>query len=423
MYELWEGVIPVIPVNNYFRAHPSWSTSTLASKAYQLIHFFRFLKRNSLSFWMVRARSAGPVILQFRNELLLRARMPKDYADSPSQNSDEQVREVSTLTHSAAKSILAEVGLLCEWWRQSGEAPIIRGAVHYGNRGRGRFPRNAATLPASFTIIVPAKEKYRTNHVLEPSEVSAIWDYLTLESRPAMPTLLKQHSRYPPSGWSQNRKLTWQKIHDKYRTKLAWVHRQQMLWALMIGSAMRHGEVPLLMSVDVHFYGDDLWVALRVRTRTEHLGRAKTGPRTIFIGWDSRIIAAWQNWTRSRQVLVDKWMSLTGQPDHEMFLTNRDGSPLTTRGMQSLFSTLKARFGCFGGPFVEDQFQIHPHAVRHTVESLFQEWGIPHHVRQRHLGHKKPETTDLYGKVYRKTYINYLSAIDARNLNLSGVGD
>jgi hypothetical protein len=44
-------------------------------------------------------------------------------------------------------------------------------------------------------------------------------------------------------------------------------------------------------------------------------------------------------------------------------------------------------------------------------------------VRQRHLGHKKPETTDLYGKVYRKTYINYLSAIDARNLNLSGEND
>ena len=180
----------------------------------------------------------------------------------------------------------------------------------------------------------------------------------------------------------------------------------------MIGSAMRLGEVPLLMSVDVDFYGDDLWVALRERDNTIHFGKAKTGPRTIFIGWDHRIITAWQNWIRSRQVLVDRWMGLTGQPDHGMFLTNRDGSPLTTRGIQTLFSKLNAKFRRFGGEFVEDQFQIHPHAIRHTVESLFEEWGIPHHVRQRHPGHKKPETTDLYGKVYRKTYVRYLSEME-----------
>ncbi|MCA1618441.1 MAG: site-specific integrase [Acidobacteria bacterium] len=196
-----------------------------------------------------------------------------------------------------------------------------------------------------------------------------------------------------------------------------------MLWALMIGSAMRLGEVPLLMAVDVNFYGDDLWVALRERACTNHLGKAKTGPRTIFIGWDHRIVTAWQNWGRSRQVLVDKRMSLTGQPDHGMFLTNRDGGPLTTRGVQSLFDMLNTKFRYFGGEFIEDQFHIHPHAVRHTVESLFREWGVPHHVRQRHLGHKKPETTDLYGKVYRKTYIRYLSEIDARNSKLSSVMD
>src|SRR5947209_10252009 len=149
MYELWEGVIPIIPVNNYFRAHPSWSTNTLASKAYQLIHFFRFLKRTSLSFWTVKARSAGPAMLLFRNELLLRARMPKDHAGSSSQNSDEQVKGRNAISHSAAKSILAEVGLLCEWWRQPGETPIIRGVFYYGNRRRDRFPRNAAALPAA----------------------------------------------------------------------------------------------------------------------------------------------------------------------------------------------------------------------------------------------------------------------------------
>jgi integrase len=214
--------------------------------------------------------------------------------------------------------------------------------------------------------------------------------------------------------------LAWKKAQQGFRERLAWFHRQQMLWALLLGSAMRRSEVPLLMLVDVQFYRADLWVALRLRKVTEHLGRAKSGPRTIFIGWDTRIISAWQNWTRSRQVLIDLWMAKTGMPDHGMFLTNRSGGPLSVEGMVSLFEMLNSRFKIFGGEFFEDQFKLHPHAIRHTVEALFEEWGISHETRQRHLGHKKPETTDLYGKVYRKTYVALLTALENRNMTRAG---
>jgi integrase len=181
-----------------------------------------------------------------------------------------------------------------------------------------------------------------------------------------------------------------------------------MLWAVFIGSGMRRSEIPLLMVEDVRFYGEDLWLCLRLRRETEHLGKAKTGPRTVFIGWDSRIISAWQNWSRSRQVLLDKWTA-KGQPRHEMFLTNRSGGPLTVDGLESLFVLLNRRFRVFGGEFDEDQFCLHAHALRHSVESLFELWEIPRDMRQRHLGHKKAETTDLYGKVYRKAYREVLS--------------
>jgi integrase len=94
-----------------------------------------------------------------------------------------------------------------------------------------------------------------------------------------------------------------------------------------------------------------------------------------------------------------------------MFFTNRDGGPLTVHGMGSLIDSLNTRFGVFGGQFLEDQFKLYPHAIRHTVETLFKAWGIPRDVRQRHLGHKRPDTTDLYGKVYRSVYVHSLSEL------------
>jgi hypothetical protein len=53
----------------------------------------------------------------------------------------------------------------------------------------------------------------------------------------------------------------------------------------------------------------------------------------MFIGWDERVRIAWENWTRSRQVLVDLWMAKTGKEDHGMLLTNSDGGPLTGQGV------------------------------------------------------------------------------------------
>ncbi len=411
VYELWDDLFPIVPANNYLHSNLALSDRTLADKAYSLVLFFRFLQRNSLDFFNLNSRKLKLFILQFRNELLFRVRAGKDVHK-------QKRAEISlqAIGYSRAQSVLEEAGRLCDWWGIIETRPSQRIASYRKNYSSNPRQVPKLVLPDYFRLNIPRYRKsVQENHVLEPAEVDAIWDYLTSEARPTRPDLLVKYPSGPKSGWSPHHILAWKKAQQQYKERLAWFHRQQMLWALFIGSAMRRSEVPLLTLSDIQLYGADLWVTLRLRKTTENLGYAKSGARTIFIGWDPRIISAWQNWIRSRQVLIDLWMAKTGRPDHGMFLTNRDGGPLTIEGVTSLFKMLNSRFHVFGGEFLEDKFRLHPHAIRHTVEALFKEWGIPHETRQRHLGHKKPETTDLYGKVYRKSYVAFLSRMDARN--------
>ena len=185
-----------------------------------------------------------------------------------------------------------------------------------------------------------------------------------------------------------------------------------MLWAILIATGMRRAEIPLLMVADVEQRDEQLWVRLRPRATTAHLGDAKSGGRSMFAGWDERVVQAWRNWMLSRGDLVDAWMRRTGKADHGMLLVGRDGGPITTKGMASLFAGLNRHFGTFGED--DNRFSLHAHAIRHTVESLFRDWGVPLEVRQQHLGHKRPETTLSYGQTYRERYVEFLSQLDRR---------
>ncbi|HEX5701895.1 MAG TPA: site-specific integrase [Pyrinomonadaceae bacterium] len=399
VYELWDGPHPVIAANNYLRSNLMLEDATLADKAYSLVPFFRFLERNGLNFFDFTEGTLKPFILHFRNELFWRVRQSETGIDN---------NPTRPLHYARASHMLGEVGFLCAWW-----GLIQSEACRHSYRTKSQWQNASKALPDYFNIGVPrGRRKLKFNHVFEPNEVEAIWSYLTSEARPKKPFILSEHPFGPKRGWSSRKSVNWKAAQQTYKDKRAWFHRQQMLWALMLGSGMRRSEVPLIMDEDIRFYGEDLWVCLRPRNETQRLGTAKTGPRTIFIGWDPRIIVAWQNWVRSRSLLIDKWKR-SGNTSHHMFLTNRDGGPLTVNGLDSLFESLNTRFPIFGGEFTEEQFTAHPHAVRHTVESLFEDWGVPRDIRQRHLGHKKPETTDLYGKVYRRRYVDFLSKLES----------
>src|SRR5215204_1095343 len=81
IYELWDGLSPIVPANNYLRSNLALSDHTIADKAYSLVLFFRFLQRNSLDFFSLTPQVLNPLILQFRNELLFRIRIGEDDSD------------------------------------------------------------------------------------------------------------------------------------------------------------------------------------------------------------------------------------------------------------------------------------------------------------------------------------------------------
>ena len=123
-YELWDGIIPVVPANNYLRSTLELSDRTVEGKAYSLALFFRFLQRNSINFFELGSRTLRPIILQFKNELLFRVRAGKDNPNRKKGNSSGKEDThfeagVQPITYHYAQTVLAEVGQLCKWWNLS----------------------------------------------------------------------------------------------------------------------------------------------------------------------------------------------------------------------------------------------------------------------------------------------------------------
>jgi len=247
VYELWDNIGPVIPANNYLRADLGAADSTLADKAYRLLPFFRFLRRNSLEFFDLTPQSLNPLVQHFRNQLMFRVRKGIVGSDDAGSRTDAGMR---TLGYERAKCILTEVRSLCEWWKLvTPRRPI---ATTYlpgrGLRTWNRAPRDC------FTIGIPrTRKKFRQNHAMEQEEVDAVWMYLSSEARPSRSALLIENPTGPKRGWTSTRSAAWKRDLQKFRERLAWFHRQQMLWGLLIGSGMRRGEIPLLMTKDVQF--------------------------------------------------------------------------------------------------------------------------------------------------------------------------
>jgi hypothetical protein len=183
VFELWDNLSPVVSANNYLRSNLVLSDHTLADKAYSFVLFFRFLQRNSLDFFDLSARTLRLHIIQFRNELLFRVRASRGAPDERKQTPEEGI--VRPLNYPRAKSVLAEVGYLCEWWGliepRPSQSIIGHGKMRSPNSRRASKP----VLPDCFQIsILRARKRFRENHALEPSEVEAIWSYLTSEARP-----------------------------------------------------------------------------------------------------------------------------------------------------------------------------------------------------------------------------------------------
>jgi hypothetical protein len=219
VYDLWDDSRPVIPANNYLRAHLEVADSTLADKAYSILPFFRFLQRNSIEFFELTPQSLNPLVQHFRNQLMFRVRKGIVGSDDISSKTETTLR---ALGYARAKCILTEVRGLCEWWNLvTPRRPI---ATTYlpgrGLRTWNRAPRDC------FTIGSPKKrKKFHQNHAMKQEEVDAVWMYLSSEARPSRSALLIENPTGPKRGWTSARTAAWKRDQQRFRERLAWFHR------------------------------------------------------------------------------------------------------------------------------------------------------------------------------------------------------
>ena len=221
--EIWDGILPCIPVNAYLRAGGQlhqWSPKTVQNKAYCLLAFVRWLADSDRSFWNLDVRLGGRAILEFRNELLRRV-YPVGLQAAPS------------LADITADDIMGEILGLCRYWRGAQEQ--IRGEQ---SSRRDDYSRNR-TRPAVFRVKV-TKRAERGKESLRPEEIDAVWNYFLVERRPP---------RRCPSGL----------VKERWHMQTALWARECMVWALFMCTGLRRGEAPAVMLEDVRYEGKEGW--------------------------------------------------------------------------------------------------------------------------------------------------------------------
>lgn len=357
----------------------NWSDATLSRKATCFRHLAQWLSDEGRSFWDPEVRLGGRLMVDFRNSLFEK-RPDSDYSG------------VGSLQAVTIRRIMAEAYGLCSFWKANDEK--IKGERQIRGSWRGR-----KAIPPAYSVRVVAPSR-RGQQSLTLEEVRSIWRYLYVECR-------------PPRRWGNGvRRQEWQWL-------MSFWARDCMIWALLISTGLRRGEVPGLMIHDVKNHkGAGWWVHLidpreqlagkvnRVRV-SEYGATFKTGSRDIIVWFQDWFDSAFTNWVSWRPFLV----ALTGAVDHEMLLVSKQGngtkvgSPLTYWGLSQFFKKVNKALGPFSGDSGGEPFYITAHTIRHTLESILRSRNVPLFFRQATLGHRRPDTTLAYGTTYRTSLI------------------
>lgn len=381
---------PWIAANVYLREMApikNWSEATIARKAADLRHLAQWLSTEGRTFWDPEVRLGGKLMVAFRDSLFGKR--------ATGNRNRGQALQASTI-----RQIMREAFDLCSYWKAGAES--IRGSRTL--LVKSRWKRKA--LPPAFSIrVIPTR---RGEQSLTLVEVKSVWTYLYEDCR-------------PPRRWGRGlSKREWQ-------LRMAFWARDCMIWALLISTGLRRGEVPGVMLHDVKAYDGAGWWVHLVDPR-EHLGgspkrasvasygaKFKTGSRDVMVWFQDWFHAAFSNWLAWRSLLV----GMSGAPDHEMLLVSKRGngtkvgSPLTYDGLRRFFDQINTAVGPFSGDAGTPPFFITAHVVRHTLESILQASGVPIFFRQATFGHRRPETTANYGTVYRTDMIRAQEAFRA----------
>ena len=231
-------------------------------------------------------------------------------------------------------------------------------------------------------MVESGKENGTLNELIKRFKTFLLWayrnDYLPDRSIPDKLTLFQDISAREKIA---NKFLEKSELHDLLDGME--LERWKLLTEFLALSGLRIGEAIALDLIDI----DDQYIHVS-KTYTEslrHLGPAKTATsiRDVYIQPELAEVI------KKIRVCMMRQRMMFGYEDHGYFLSGIDGGRVGYAAYNKYLKEIAKKT-------VPDK-DVTPHALRHTMTSLFAEAGIPLDVISRRLGH---ESSDITKRIY-----------------------
>ena len=377
-YALWRGDVPVVPATSLLRRMTEdgdVAPNTVRLRAYGLLVFWRFLEERGEDFWDVNLLS----LRAFKTYLVTRIGEPSHIPVRGS--ADRLQRNPAHISHQHANSSLEAVRLLFDGLMGLEEADVRPGVR---TRAKGEFAHlrhQEHRYHKVFRVRVPAARRKPLG--LSGGQCRQVWEYL--EGRyPKKPAVL---ATKPVTRTQWNR---WRAAERKWDRERMMYHRNRALWAFMLMTGVRVGEVCRVREED--FLEGDGLLRLVDRAEDRHLGDLKTGEGEIYFGRRSPFLNAISQWDLYGLPLADAILKRRDKGARCFALfRSANGGPLTVRSVERLMQSILV--GC---ELWKQLRRFSPHITRHTTASLMGEKGVPLNVVQAFLRHQSVATTERY---------------------------
>jgi integrase len=360
------------------------------TRAYQLVPFLRYLSgaRSSepaapIDFWSL----TWDDLRRYKSDLLCQVR-----ASFRTDDAHATQNGARPITHETADRYLFAAYSLFSWWA---EGPLTGRILEKTRRAQGAFSHLKVTYevrPEEFTIKTPRKYRQRRKRGLPLDIYNEVWHFLET-SLPPCPPILEADALTPRLRRVQ------QRAERSYDLQMLRYHRNKALWAFLLATGFRVGEVVRVRQTDFtqNIRTGGLYVELRDRAADAHLSDVKGPFGQVFIGHTPRFLRHIQEWRDVGTRYAALRRQVTGAAEHEMLFANDDGSPLTVGGVESFIDKIDraVRIRARG-------YRFSPHVTRHTIGTILRSGNVDLVYRQWFFRHRQPETTEGYGSLFEQ---------------------
>lgn len=228
---------------------------------------------------------------------------------------------------------------------------------------------------------------------LEPSSIArklsslrSFFDYLLKENLIADNPMLLIHA--PKQAKRNPDFLFYEEIEtllDKIDTSTILGIRNRAILELMYASGLRASEVVQLQLGDIDVS----------RMLVKILGKGK---KERYVPFHELALETLQRYLKEAR----PELMLKAKEKHQVVFVNKNGNPLTTRGLRDIIDRVALETGLGR--------HLHPHTIRHTFATHLLDQGAELRLVQEMLGHENLSTTQIYTHVskekLKKTYLS-----------------